>query len=45
MIPQAGQAVAETVQATHRGFATDEPVELIVFYAGQVGLPLTINEE
>jgi hypothetical protein len=42
---QAGQAVAETVQATHRGFTTDDPVELIVFYAGQVGLPLTINEE
>ena len=41
----AGQAVAETVQTTHRGFTTDEPVELIVFYAGQVGLPLTVNEE
>jgi hypothetical protein len=37
--------VAETVQTTHRGFTTDEPVELIVFYAGQVGVPLTINEE
>jgi quercetin dioxygenase-like cupin family protein len=44
-ILQPGQAVAETVQTTHRGFTTDEPVELIVFYAGQVGLPLTINEE
>jgi quercetin dioxygenase-like cupin family protein len=44
-ILQAGQAVAETVQTTHRGFTTDEPVELIVFYAGQVGLPLTISEE
>ena len=44
-ILQVGQAVAETVQTTHRGFTTDEPVELIVFYAGQVGLPLTINEE
>ena len=42
---QAGQAVAETVQTTHRGFTTDEPVELIVFYAGQVGLPLTIDDE
>ena len=40
-----GQAVAETVDLTHRGFTTDEPVELIVFYAGQVGVPLTINEE
>ena len=44
-ILQAGQAVAETVQTTHRGFTTDEPVQLIVFYAGQAGLPLTINEE
>ena len=44
-ILQAGQAVAETVQTTHRGFTTDETVELIVFYAGQVGLPLSINEE
>jgi quercetin dioxygenase-like cupin family protein len=42
---EAGQAVAETVQTTHRGFTTDEPVELIVFYAGQAGLPLTIVEE
>jgi quercetin dioxygenase-like cupin family protein len=44
-ILQAGQALAETVEATHRGFTTDEPVELIVFYAGQSGLPLTINQE
>jgi hypothetical protein len=39
-----GEALAETVQTTHRGFTTNEPVELIVFYAGQVGLPLTVNE-
>ena len=44
-ILHAGQAVAETVQTTHRGFTTDEPVELVVFYAGQVGVPITINEE
>jgi quercetin dioxygenase-like cupin family protein len=44
-IVHAGQAVAETVQTTHRGFTTDEPVELVVFYAGQVGLPITVNEE
>src|SRR6516164_4899779 len=42
-IVHAGQAVAETVQTTHRGFTTDEPVELVVFYAGQVGLPITVN--
>ena len=40
-----GQALAETVQTTHRGFTTNEPVELVVFYAGQVGLPITINEQ
>jgi quercetin dioxygenase-like cupin family protein len=44
-IVHAGQTVAETVQTTHRGFTTDEPVELVVFYAGQVGLPITINEK
>jgi quercetin dioxygenase-like cupin family protein len=44
-ILQPGQALAETVETTHRGFTTDEPVELIVFYAGQSGLPLTINQE
>ena len=44
-IVHAGQIVAETVQTTHRGFTTEEPVELVVFYAGQVGLPITINEE
>jgi len=44
-ILEPGQALAETVETTHRGFTTDEPVELIVFYAGQSGLPLTINQE
>ena len=44
-IVHAGQTVAETVQTTHRGFTTDEPVELVVFYAGRVGVPITINEE
>jgi quercetin dioxygenase-like cupin family protein len=44
-IVHAGQTLAETVQTTHRGFTTDERVQLIVFYAGQVGLPITINEE
>jgi quercetin dioxygenase-like cupin family protein len=44
-IVHAGQTFAETVQTTHRGFTTNEPVELVVFYAGQVGLPITINED
>jgi quercetin dioxygenase-like cupin family protein len=44
-IVHAGQALAETIQTTHRGFTTNEPVELVVFYAGQAGAPITINEE
>ena len=44
-ILHAGNSLAETIQATHRGYTTNEPVELVVFYAGQVGTPITINEE
>ena len=44
-ILHAGEALAETVDTTHRGFTTNGPVELIVFYAGQAGLPLSINED
>jgi quercetin dioxygenase-like cupin family protein len=41
----AGQALAETVQTVHRGYTLNEPVELIVFYAGRPGLPLSIKEK
>ena len=37
----AGQAVSETVDTLHRGLTGDETVELIVFYAGGPGVPLT----
>lgn len=37
----AGQAVSETVDTFHRGVAGNEPVALIVFYAGRTGMPLT----
>lgn len=37
----AGQAVSETVDTLHRGVAGNEPVILIVFYAGSPGVPLT----
>ena len=40
-----GQALAETVQSVHRGYTENEPVELIVFYAGRPGLPLSIKEK
>jgi quercetin dioxygenase-like cupin family protein len=39
----AGQALAETVNTTHRGYTTDLPAELIVFYAGAPGVPLSIK--
>jgi quercetin dioxygenase-like cupin family protein len=41
----AGEALAETIQTTHRGFTTKDPVELIVFYAGQEGVPITVNDD
>jgi quercetin dioxygenase-like cupin family protein len=44
-IVHAGQALAETVQTVHRGYSQNEPVELIVFYAGRPGLPLSIKEK
>ena len=39
----AGQALAECVNITHRGYTTNQPAELIVFYAGAPGLPLSIK--
>jgi quercetin dioxygenase-like cupin family protein len=36
----AGQAVPETVNTLHRGRTGDQPVVLIVFYAGVQGMPL-----
>ncbi len=38
----AGQAVAEIVDVLHRGVTGDQPVELVVFYAGAQGQPLSI---
>ncbi|WPN47533.1 MULTISPECIES: cupin domain-containing protein [unclassified Pseudomonas] len=35
-----GEALAEMVDIAHRGVTGDEPVELIVFYAGSEGIPL-----
>jgi hypothetical protein len=39
----AGQALAECVNTIHRGYTADEPAELIVFYAGEPGMPLSIK--
>jgi quercetin dioxygenase-like cupin family protein len=40
---RAGEALAECVNTVHRGYTTHQPVELVVFYAGTVGLPLSIK--
>ena len=37
----AGQVLAEMVETPHRGVTGDEPVVLIVFYAGTPGMPLS----
>jgi hypothetical protein len=37
----AGHALSETVDTFHRGVAGNEPVVLIVFYAGSARVPLT----
>jgi quercetin dioxygenase-like cupin family protein len=42
---RAGQALCETVGTIHRGFTTDQPAELIVFYAGQAAVPITVDNE
>ncbi|WP_244099278.1 cupin domain-containing protein [Burkholderia ambifaria] len=40
-----GDVLPEMVDAPHRGRSGDEPVELIVFYAGTTAAPLTIMSE
>jgi quercetin dioxygenase-like cupin family protein len=40
---RAGQTLAECVNTTHRGYTTDQPAELVVFYAGLPGMPLSIK--
>lgn len=38
---KAGQVLPEVVNIPHRGTSGDMPVELIVFYAGSAGMPLS----
>ncbi len=40
-----GDVLPEIVGALHRGESGDEPVELIVFYAGTPSVPLTVKSE
>lgn len=39
---EAGQVAVELVNAVHRGETGNEPVVLLVFYAGKEGIPLSI---
>ena len=39
---KAGDVLAEMVNTAHRGTTGDQPVELIVFYAGTPGMPTAI---
>ncbi|WP_339529383.1 cupin domain-containing protein [Pseudomonas mucidolens] len=36
-----GQTLAEMVGTEHRGITAETPVELLVFYAGSTGMPLS----
>lgn len=38
---KAGEILPEVVQTEHRGTSGNKPVELIVFYAGGAGMPLS----
>lgn len=40
----AGQVLAEMVDSPHRGVTGDEPVVLMVFYAGASGMPLSVQQ-
>ncbi|WP_246637203.1 cupin domain-containing protein [Burkholderia catarinensis] len=40
-----GDVVPEMVDGAHRGETGDEPAELIVFYAGTPGAPLTVPDD
>lgn len=40
----AGQVLAEMVDTPHRGVTGDEPVVLMVFYAGSPGMPLSVTQ-
>ncbi|RPE03229.1 cupin [Candidatus Pantoea deserta] len=38
----AGQALNETINSAHRGYTTDQPAELVIFYAGVEGQELSL---
>ena len=42
---RAGEALAEVTGVVHRGHAGSRGAELVVFYAGSQGLPLSLSEK
>jgi quercetin dioxygenase-like cupin family protein len=42
LVVHQGQAAAESVDDVHRGEAGDEPVVLLITYAGSAGVPTTV---
>ncbi|HCX00338.1 MAG TPA: cupin [Pantoea sp.] len=38
----AGQALNETIDSAHRGYTSEEPTELLIFYAGVEGQELSL---
>ena len=41
----AGESLVEVMNTVHRGKAVEGPVEIVVFYAGAVGVPVTVRPE
>lgn len=41
----AGESLVEVMGTVHRGRALDGPVEIVVFYAGAVGTPVTVRPD
>jgi quercetin dioxygenase-like cupin family protein len=41
----AGDVLPEMVNRSHRGYTEDEDVELVVFYAGSEGKPVTVLDK
>ena len=42
---QQGDSVVEVMRTVHRGLAVDAPAEIVVFYAGAEGVPVTVLPE
>ena len=40
-----GESVVEVMRTVHRGIAVDAPAEIVVFYAGAEGVPVTVLPE